>query len=795
MRLKKIICVVIFSLLTLSSFAQVGIMEAHATLNPTWVVPANDVKLSDVQTFLDYVEWWLYQSLTNGNTSGSWRPALFYNNRTLAWTMEDLEFSGWFYDFYALEAYLSTGDPKYLQWLKGFADYHLNDPDLYYCDTHESSSQISALIAAYDLCYGRNNDALKNRIQILINHLIAERYNPTTGLWKVDKTTKNEYVWKMFFALRAISQWYQITKDPSLKAVMEKGLNYAITHQDVYGGKQWYPFIDWSTGNKLGSGDFAEYHETQQGLDGLLYAADALNNSDFKACFEKYLGWWCDKGIDSDGGIYGWYDKNQNGLYNTYNGLVGELIYFLVRGYFWIGNSTYITSACKLFHKMTKWMTYTPETAAYGYNCSYVLHYDLSTDNPSAFTIESDYGRQVDGFCAAVAYNGFNYLMKALPGYEPPKFSDLQVNSTPIVGISFNLNGTTQTTPYSASLSQDNWTVVMPATFNSGGLIYSFSHWEDGSTSTTRTINLTSETSITATYEPPPMHILSVDSVPIAGVLFTLDGTSHATNYSTTLFEGTHTVVMPSFVSVGGINYRFAAWEDGPTGITRAINLNADTSITAIYEVSPTPPPGTILFSLGFENGNFNEWDVARYSTGASLSVVVEQAHHGTYSSKATAPDAGAGAFCRKKLASGQTTLSTRFYVRFANLPTGVGQRCCLLKYLDANYNDIVWLILYHNGANVLLQIVNFYPVVTTSYVWNPSINMWYSLELTFVKGVSGGASAYVNGVEVAAWTGDTRAAGNMMIVQVGAHEMNGYTQTLYDDCVTIADGYIGPET
>jgi hypothetical protein len=251
---------------------------------------------------------------------------------------------------------------------------------------------------------------------------------------------------------------------------------------------------------------------------------------------------------------------------------------------------------------------------------------------------------------------------------------------------------------------------------------------------------------------------------------------------------------MPSIVTKGETTYKFVNWEDGNTSTIRTLTITNDMSITAMYEAVPAPPPGIhIFFSSGFESGNYNEWDISRAKTGASIAIVSDETHHGGYSSKVTVPDGGY-AFTRKNLLSGQTVLSTRFYVYFTNLPTSAGQRSCLLKCSDANYADIIWLMLYNDGKNVMLRVQRFYPEGIDDYVWNPSINTWYCLELTFVKGTSGSARVYVNGVEVITWLGNSNTAGTPLRVEVGAQEMNGYTQTLYDDCIVIADGYIGPE-
>lgn len=64
----------------------------------------------------------------------------------------------------------------------------------------------------------------------------------------------------------------------------------------------------------------------------------------------------------------------------------------------------------------------------------------------------------------------------------------------------FTINGVATATPYTQTLQQGIYTIVMPAAFNS----YSFQQWEDGSTDPTRTINLTADTTIKATYTTLP---------------------------------------------------------------------------------------------------------------------------------------------------------------------------------------------------------------------------------------------------------------------------------------------------
>jgi hypothetical protein len=108
----------------------------------------------------------------------------------------------------------------------------------------------------------------------------------------------------------------------------------------------------------------------------------------------------------------------------------------------------------------------------------------------------------------------------------PPAYYTLTVNSTPITGVTFIINGAEKTTPYTETLTQGTYTISMPKEVIVEGQIYYFSQWEDGSTSPERTINLNSDLTLTATYKLLLKHILTVDSTPIKGIPFTIEKVS-----------------------------------------------------------------------------------------------------------------------------------------------------------------------------------------------------------------------------------------------------------------------------
>lgn len=91
--------------------------------------------------------------------------------------------------------------------------------------------------------------------------------------------------------------------------------------------------------------------------------------------------------------------------------------------------------------------------------------------------------------------------------YELVKHS-LTVDSS-LIGVTFNIGGAPMSyeTPWNGMLEEGNYVVTMPSNVQVGSDIYNFKQWEDMSTSPVRTVNLTADMEIGATYElytPPP---------------------------------------------------------------------------------------------------------------------------------------------------------------------------------------------------------------------------------------------------------------------------------------------------
>jgi hypothetical protein len=81
-----------------------------------------------------------------------------------------------------------------------------------------------------------------------------------------------------------------------------------------------------------------------------------------------------------------------------------------------------------------------------------------------------------------------------------PTRYELTVNSTPVSGISYTAGVQPAVTGTPILLYNGSYTITVPSQTTVGTNVYNFVHWEDGSTDPVRTIDLQSNTTLTATY-------------------------------------------------------------------------------------------------------------------------------------------------------------------------------------------------------------------------------------------------------------------------------------------------------
>ncbi|MEM2147952.1 MAG: hypothetical protein QXJ94_05045 [Candidatus Bathyarchaeia archaeon] len=201
----------------------------------------------------------------------------------------------------------------------------------------------------------------------------------------------------------------------------------------------------------------------------------------------------------------------------------------------------------------------------------------------------------------------------------------------------------------------------------------------------------------------------------------------------------------------------------------------------------------TVIFQDGFESGDFSAWTGTKVYSGCSLTVVTEQAHHGSRSAKAVSTSGNIDyPACCYKTFTAQTTLFARAYVRWASFPSSNNRDQVLETYEGATFgviNDagtMKWSLWYKTGTS------SWYEKRVASPT--PQLNTWYCLEIKAVKGTSGEVRWYLNGTEIANATGINTSQHPNNEVDAGLTYSQS-AHTVYLDCVVIADtGPIGQE-
>ncbi len=88
---------------------------------------------------------------------------------------------------------------------------------------------------------------------------------------------------------------------------------------------------------------------------------------------------------------------------------------------------------------------------------------------------------------------------------------------------------------------------------------------------------------------PTGFHTFSVSANAI-GMKFTINGVTHPAPYSELLPEGTYTITVPDGFEGGGTYWNWTNWIDGPTDLTRIIDLTTRVSLIANYLNSKSCP-------------------------------------------------------------------------------------------------------------------------------------------------------------------------------------------------------------
>jgi len=234
---------------------------------------------------------------------------------------------------------------------------------------------------------------------------------------------------------------------------------------------------------------------------------------------------------------------------------------------------------------------------------------NLTSDGPLRFAIVGSEG----------LYTNSTYWVQKVVKLEilgAPEYT-LAVESSP-AGVDFTADGESHITSWSATYSEgSSVSLVMPEIHTAGEARYYWQQWDDGNTSRSRTVTMTENITLTACYTGP-YYQLTVDSSPVSGIPFTIDGTPQTTSHGEWLLEGSHTLLMPEMHD----GYAWSHWlEDADTSRTKTVDLTHGTTLTGVFEFAVPPhgptaeftaTPGTVNVgeSVGFDaSGSQPGWN------------------------------------------------------------------------------------------------------------------------------------------------------------------------------------------
>lgn len=199
----------------------------------------------------------------------------------------------------------------------------------------------------------------------------------------------------------------------------------------------------------------------------------------------------------------------------------------------------------------------------------------------------------------------------------------------------------------------------------------------------------------------------------------------------------------------------------------------------------------TVIFSDGFESGDFTAWDSTASNEGGQPTVQSSVKHTGSYAMSCALTQGGYYARAFKSVSSG-STFYVRAYVQVNRLPeSGETYESIIMMCLASSGLGGVEIKIIESGGAAYFQARNNY-YGSTDNGSQVAVNTWYCVETKNLA--SGSQEWWVDGVSQGTEVGT--GAVSMDILRVGMYHYGGSSSaTLYIDCVVVADAYIGPES
>jgi hypothetical protein len=188
----------------------------------------------------------------------------------------------------------------------------------------------------------------------------------------------------------------------------------------------------------------------------------------------------------------------------------------------------------------------------------------------------------------------------------------------------------------------------------------------------------------------------------------------------------------------------------------------------------------TVIFSDGFESGDFSAWN----STEGSPVIVSSPTHHGAKAAQGT----GSGSVWIAYVPfSPYSDAYFRGYIRFPSV-LGAGEYAECMTIIGTEGQQ---MYLWQYGTTFQLRVPSGDNSISDITI---TANTWYCIEIRRKVGAGDGvAQLWIDGILKVSKTAET-ITGNSQMFRSGTCGTNSEGYVTIGDCYVIADAYIGPE-